>query len=123
MGCMYKLVILIKSVGPGFNENWPQFLHLAEAMPGLRREATSTVQSTLYGEGGYSLIHELFFDNYAALERGLGSTVAQQAGRLLQTMTGGRVTLLVADHNEDDLSNFHPSPAEEPHDNTPPDPL
>ncbi len=122
MGCMYKLVILIKSVGPGFNENWPQFLHLAEAMPGLQREATSTVQNTLYGEGGYSLIHELFFDSYTALELGLGSPVGQEAGRLLQTMTGGRMTLLVADHHEDDLRNFHPSGTEEPHDNTP-DPI
>ncbi len=48
---MYKLVIM---VGPledwaVFDEAWPEFLHLVESMPGLQREATSRVDTTLFG--------------------------------------------------------------------------
>ena len=48
---MHKLVILIESTAdPAFDQNWPQFLHHAERIPGLKREATSRVTQVLFGE-------------------------------------------------------------------------
>jgi uncharacterized protein (TIGR02118 family) len=100
---MHKLVILIFSTrSPQFDAHWPDFLHAAERIPGLRREATSRVSRVLYGQPRCELIHELFFDSYAELESGLNSPQGRQAGELLQAITGGRMTLLLAEHNEDD---------------------
>jgi hypothetical protein len=104
---MYKLVILIESTSdPAFEANWPQFLHLVESMPGLLREATSREVEILYGEMACTFIHELYFDSYLALQQGLASPQGQQAGRLLQMMTGGRMKLLCAKHQEDALENI-----------------
>ncbi len=104
---MYKLVILVASTStPGFHGFWPRFLHAAEDIPGLRREATSRVSQTLYGDMQCALIHELYFDSLAALNSGLASESGREAGRLLQEMTAGRVMLLIADHSQDDLENI-----------------
>jgi uncharacterized protein (TIGR02118 family) len=104
---MHKLIILIESTGaPGFHNFWPRFLHAAENIPGLRREATSRVNQVLYGDVQYALIHELFFDSYATLQSGLASPYGKEAGRLLQEMTGGGVKLLIADHSEDEMENI-----------------
>jgi uncharacterized protein (TIGR02118 family) len=105
---MHKLVILIEGpeVPENFDAHWPQFLHLAEQMPGLLREATSRVAHTLFGNPRYSLMHELFFDSLEALQTAMASPSGRQAGELLQQMTGGRLALWVGDHNEDDLANI-----------------
>ena len=103
---MYKLVILIESTDPHFDELWPQFLHRAESIPGLRREATSRVSQVLFGDLLCDLIHELYFDSYADLQHGMSSPEGQEAGRLLQGMTRGRMVLLMAEHTEDDLENI-----------------
>jgi hypothetical protein len=104
---MYKLIILVESTAtPDFHVFWPRFLHAAEDIPGLRRESTSRVSQTLYGDMQCALIHELYFDTYAALNFGLASESGKEAGRLLQEMTAGRVKLLIADHSEDDLENI-----------------
>jgi hypothetical protein len=106
-GSMYKLVILVESTTtPDFHVFWPRFLHAAEDIPGLRRETTSRISQTLYGDMQCALIHELYFDTYAALNLGLASVSGKEAGRLLQEMTAGRVRLLIADHSEDDLENI-----------------
>lgn len=104
---MYKLIILVESTAaPDFHDFWPRFLHAAEEIPGLRRESTSRVSQTLYGDMQCALIHELYFNSYAALNLGLASDSGKEAGRLLQEMTAGRVKLLIADHSEDDLENI-----------------
>ena len=105
---MHKLVIL---VGPledrqSFEEEWPSFLHLVEEMPGLRREATSQVERFLFGDSPILQMHELFFDTLNDLERAMISPPGRAAGRLLQQMTTGRVSLFLADHKEDDLANI-----------------
>ncbi len=106
-GTMYKLVIMIEtSEIPEFQAFWPRFLHAAENIPGLQREATSRVCRVLYGDIECSMIHELFFASLAALNAGLSSAPGQEAGRLLQEMTAGKVNLLVTDHAEDDLENI-----------------
>lgn len=104
---MHKLIILIESTAtPDFHEFWPRFLHAAENIPGLRREATSRVSQVLFGEMQCAMIHELFFDSYTSLQTGLASAPGKEAGRLLQEMTRGRVWLLIADHSEDNLENI-----------------
>ena len=105
---MYKLVILIEKIEdwPAFEGLWPQFLHQAESMPGLRRETTSQVDSLIFGECEFALIHELYFDSRQDAHQAMASSYGEAAGRLLQTLTGGRMTLLFADHKEDDLENI-----------------
>jgi uncharacterized protein (TIGR02118 family) len=114
---MYKLIILIEEADtPSLDESWPQFLHLAEQMPSLRREATSRVAHILFGKPNYTLIHELYFDSLADLQDAMASPFGQQAGQLLQRITGGRLSLLVGDHTEDDLENIrkHQQPQAQP---------
>ena len=104
---MHKLIILVESTAtPDFHVFWPRFLHTAENIPGLRREATSRINQVLFGDLQCSMIHELYFDSYASLQAGLASEFGKEAGRLLQEMTGGRVRLLIADHSEDDMDNI-----------------
>lgn len=105
---MYKLVIMI---GPldnwaAFDDAWPQFLHEVESMPGLRREATSRVHAVLFGEAAVEFVHELFFDSLEVAQQAMASPQGRAAGRLLQAMTGGSLTLFLADHKEDDLENI-----------------
>ncbi len=105
---MHKLVILFEPFSnvAFFEAQWPNFLHISEQMPGLRRETTSFVERTLFGQGRYVPVHELFFDTLAEAEQAMGSAQGQAAGRLLQQMTGGRMTLFFAEHHEDELVNI-----------------
>lgn len=113
---MHKLVIAIEQPEDWavFDETWPQFLHAAEQMPGLRREATSRVEVTLFGSNAYTLVHELFFDSSDAAQQAMISPSGRETGRLLQVLTRGRMTLYLAEHNEDELDNIrkHSTPAE-----------
>jgi uncharacterized protein (TIGR02118 family) len=105
---MHKLVILVDLPleAAAFEEAWPQFLHLSERMPGLLREATSHVEYVLYGDYQPALMHELFFDSMEAVHQAMSSPEGRAAGEVLQRMSGGRLTLLIADHQEDDLENI-----------------
>jgi hypothetical protein len=105
---MVKLVIMIEFIDDWeqFFSTWPEFLHLAEAMPGLQREASSRIEQILYGDLKAVWMHELFFDSSPAAQVAMASLPGQAAGRLLQQMTGGRLALFFADTNEDDLENI-----------------
>jgi uncharacterized protein (TIGR02118 family) len=105
---MHKLVILIEPPEDwaAFDEAWPQFLHSAESMPGLRREATSRVDTFLYGERAFALMHELFFDTLEDAQQAMLSVQGRQTGKILQEISRGRMTLFFADHKEDDLENL-----------------
>ena len=102
---MHKLIILIPG-SDGLPADWHVFLRQAELLPGLRREATSHVLHHLYGDADYSIIHELFFDDLPSLEKALGSDLGTRAAQTLHKITSGRVSLLVADHKEDELENI-----------------
>jgi uncharacterized protein (TIGR02118 family) len=105
---MYKLVILIESVidWSAFDEAWPQFLHLVESMPALRREATCRVDAVLYGEYPVAFIHELYFDTLEDAHKAMASPQGRAAGKLLQEVTRGRMTLFFSDHKQDDIENI-----------------
>lgn len=105
---MYKLVILIEPQADSaeFDRNWPKLLAEFERMPGLRREGTSRVDRVLYGNFPTHMIHELFFDSLNAAMEAMASPQGQRAGQLLQELSSGKVTLLLADHLQDDLSHI-----------------
>lgn len=105
---MFKLVILIEPQEDSleFEQDWPRFLALAEKMPGLVRETTSPVHSRLHGRFPVSMIHELYFESRRALKAAMSSPQGVAAGEMLQTITNGKVTLLFADHLEDELVNI-----------------
>jgi uncharacterized protein (TIGR02118 family) len=107
-GTMHKLMILIPPTaeGPVLDAGWPEFLHHAERMPGLIREATVRVTSQLFGNHPVSMVHELFFEDQAALQEAMRSPEGLAAGQSLQHITQGRMTLLLAEHREDDIENL-----------------
>lgn len=113
---MYKLVILIEPQDhpADFDSQWPAFLAAAERMPGLRREVTSRVDRVLHGSFQAHLLHELYFDSLTAAGQAMGSPEGQQAGQILQQISGGKVTLLLADHLEDEVAAFLGQPPAEP---------
>lgn len=105
---MYKLVILIEPQDHGaeFDRRWPEFLAAAERLPGLRGEVTGHVDRVLSGAMSAQMIHELHFDSLKAAGEAMASPEGQSAGALLQEISGGKVTLLLADHLQDDLSHI-----------------
>lgn len=105
---MYKLVILIAPPpNPAvFQARWPDFMRLAETLPDLRREASSTVAQFLYGEQPFIQVYELFFNTLDAAKAAMASPAGQEAGKLLQSITGGQMVLFFARHREDDLENI-----------------
>ncbi|GAB4579760.1 MAG: hypothetical protein Fur0022_24990 [Anaerolineales bacterium] len=110
---MHKLIILVE---PPENESqfettWPEFISLSARLPGLRRETTSRVTHSLFGNHAYTLIHELYFDTPEIARQALNSPLGVQAGQTLQRITSGHVTLLLADHLEDDPVRYTPPPA------------
>jgi uncharacterized protein (TIGR02118 family) len=105
---MHKLVIMIHiPKDPDLLEQgWPDVLHLLEGMPGLRYETTSRVDTMLYGGPPFDFIHELYFDSLPDLQAAMASPQGREAGRVLQGLTAGRLTLFLADHKEDNLENI-----------------
>lgn len=105
---MHKLIILVEQVPDEglFDEMWPQFLHLSEGMPGLQREASCRVEHLLYGSRPVFLVHELYFESLASIQAAMSSPEGKAAGELLQKISAGQLTLLIADHKQDDLENI-----------------
>jgi uncharacterized protein (TIGR02118 family) len=107
---MYKLVILFDQPSDplAFLTGWQAFLHMAEQMPGLRRETVSLIEDVVYSENRPRpfKIHELYFDDRAALDAALASETGQEAGQWLHQFTGGKFTLLTAPHQEATAKEF-----------------
>jgi uncharacterized protein (TIGR02118 family) len=105
---MYKLIILIEPQADSerFESRWPEFLAAAERMPGLLRETTSRVDRVLYGKYLVERVHELYFESLKAAADAMGSPEGETAGQVLQEISGGAVSLLFADHTQDELSHI-----------------
>jgi len=105
---MYKLVILVEPQEDSarFDSRWPLFLAEVERMPGLRGEVTSRVDRVLHGNYPVHIIHELYFDTLGAVADAMGSPQGERAGQILQEISGGKVTLLLADHLQDELAHI-----------------
>lgn len=100
---MFKLIILIQPEidQDQFFDGWPEFLEHTEQMPGLSRIVSSPVQTYLTGDYQPLAVHELIFDSRPALEKALASEHGVAAGKVLQKITGGAVTLMTAAHMEE----------------------
>jgi hypothetical protein len=105
---MYKLMIIVPPTieDPLLNAGWPDFLHAAESMPGLQREASVRVAASLYGTQEISMVHELFFETLSDLQEAMRSPEGLAAGEIIQQITQGQMTLLIAEHREDDIENL-----------------
>jgi uncharacterized protein (TIGR02118 family) len=105
---MVKLVILIEEMEnpSAFDEAWPAFLHLAESMPGLQRETFSRVEAVIFAQNRPAMLHELYFDSLESARLAMASPIGRQAGQLLQQISGGRISLFLADHKEESLDNI-----------------
>ena len=105
---MYKLMIIIPTdiEDPMLNDRWPDFLHAAESMPGLLREASVRVVTSLFGSHEINMVHELFFGTLTDLQEAMQSPDGLLAGQIIQELTQGQMTLLVGEHREDDIENL-----------------
>lgn len=105
---MNKLIILIEPVADwlNFEQEWPKFLEKAEKMPGLVRETTSPIHHKIVGKFSVSMVHELYFESMSTLKEAMNSPEGKAAGEVLQNITQGNVTLLFADHLEDEMKNI-----------------
>ena len=101
---MHKLMVIFH---PSRNtteleQQWSDtFVAKAEQMPGLRRVAVSRVQERLVERFPIQLIHELFFEDEAALRNALASPAGQAAGEALMQFAAQDVTLVMAEHLEE----------------------
>ena len=91
---------------PVLNASWPNFLHAAENMPGILREASVRVVTTLFGGQEISMVHELYFETLTDLQEAMQSPEGLAAGQIIQELTQGQMTLLVGEHREDDIENL-----------------
>jgi len=105
---MHKLIIMIEAPEDSlaFEEAWPEFLHHAEQLPRLVREATVRVNRILFGNTQIRTIHELFFNTQEGLHNAMASPQGQLTGQILQKITEGRMLLMTAEHREDDIENI-----------------
>jgi hypothetical protein len=105
---MYQLILLIPtSVDIKlFDEGWPSFLEAIEQMPGLLRESVSRVDQMLYGQEYFHRIYTFSFPDQKTLEKSLVSPGGEKAGKIIHSLTGGRVTLLTAEFQEDSLEHI-----------------
>jgi uncharacterized protein (TIGR02118 family) len=100
---VYKLVILFPqpSDPSAFERRWSEeFVPLAERMPGLRRISVSHTHGGPAGPVEVYLLHELHFDNLAALRAAMDSPEGIAAGQCLMRLAR-HATLLFAEHMED----------------------
>jgi uncharacterized protein (TIGR02118 family) len=102
---VHKLMVLFQSSEDSLalETQWSdEFVARAERMPGLRRVSVSR---TMGGPGGaidLRLLHELFFDDLAALKAALASPEGQEAGKALMGFAGEHVSVYFAQHFEED---------------------
>ena len=75
-------------------------------MPGLIRESVSLVDKSLYGQDSIRRIYTFSFPDQISIEQALVSPPGEKAGKLLHDLTGGNVTLLIADYQEDTLDHI-----------------
>lgn len=101
---MYKLTILFTTPPdiPKFEDDWAhKFLPFAEAMPGVVRLEVSNVEGGPDGPSPYYKIHEFYFQNREAMDKGMNSEKGAQAGLALNTVAKGLFTIMFSDVLED----------------------
>ena len=105
---MYQLIILLPAGLDlhSFDEGWPQFLELAESLPGLIRESITRFDQVIYGSENIQRMYTFGFPDKKSLESALVSESGQKAGNLLHNLSGGNITILTGDHQSDTLERI-----------------
>ena len=104
---MYKLTLLFHDnpAIPDLMERWSsEFVPLADKLPGLRLVGVSHVEGGPAGPSDIRLIHDLIFDDAAAMTAAMQSPEGVAAGQALVRLTKnapGCLTMLFADHKQD----------------------
>ena len=97
---MHKLVMIIEPMDDWqeFENTWPEFLRLAEAMPGVRMETACRVEHMLYGGCRVARMYEFFFDNLKGCPEAMSSPQGQTARKNpAGGFTAGRLTIFIAE--------------------------
>ena len=103
---MQKLILIFREVDRAgdYLIGWStRFVAIAERMPGLRRVTVSHVEGGPAGASAVRLIHELYFDDRAALTAAMASPEGMAAGEALVELLGAEpdvVEMLFAEHQE-----------------------
>lgn len=102
---MVKLVLLYKRATRkgGFEQRYRRNLTMLGQMPGVQRIQAGQVLGSPAGEANYHRVVEVFFEDFAALDRALTSPAGVTAGKDLMDFAGTGVELLfVEDTPESD---------------------
>lgn len=104
----YQLLILIPLAVEiqSFDEGWPEFLKVAEKMPGLIQESVTRIDNCIYGQNSLRRIYSFTFKDSTSLEKALLSPPGEKAGKILHKITQGKVILLSGEFNQDSLENI-----------------
>ena len=89
-----------------FDEGWPEFLELAEQMPGLIQESVTRFDQVLFGSGDIQRFYAFSFKDRQALEEALTTEIGEKAGKLLHIISGGNLTILAGDFQSDTLDRI-----------------
>jgi uncharacterized protein (TIGR02118 family) len=107
---MHKLVILFEQPDDwgSFQPGWQEFMALAEQMPALQKEVVSDIDQIISAPDArqYFKMHELHFEDRAALDAALQSEAGQTAGKWLHQFCSGHFVLMIADHREASPEDF-----------------
>ncbi len=105
---MYQLIILLPTGLDlhAFDEGWPQFLAVAEQMPGLIQESITRVDRVLFGSDIFQRFYTFGFPDKKSLELALISEEGQKAGNLLHVLSGGNITITTGFHQSDTLNRI-----------------
>lgn len=101
---MHKLIVLFKSTGDPtqLETQWSgRFVPLAEKMPGIRRVSVTRILGGATEASDIHMMHELYFDDLAALQHAMASEEGQKAGRALMAFAADIATILLAEHLEE----------------------
>jgi hypothetical protein len=105
---MHQLIILLPAGLDlrSFDEGWPEFLEIAEQMPGLIQESVTRFNQVLFGTGVFQRMYSFSFKDPKSLEKALLSEAGQQAGNILHMMGGENLIILTAEYQADSLSHI-----------------
>jgi hypothetical protein len=106
---MYQMVIILPAALDinMFDEGWPEFLEMAEQMPGLIQESVTRFDQVLFGEADIQRIYSFSFNDRQSLEQALTTEVGEKAGNILHAISNGNIIILSGDYQTDTLDRIN----------------
>ena len=89
-----------------FDEGWPDFLEVAEQMPGLIQESVTRFDQSLFGSSEIQRLYTFSFKDRHSLENALTSQAGEKAGDIRHSISGGNISILAGDHQTDSLERI-----------------